>query len=35
MKDLPKVFQNKIDKQINNNESVYYGSSSEEKKKTK
>ncbi len=26
MKDLPKVFQNKIDKKINNNEEVFYGS---------
>lgn len=24
MKELPKVFQNKIDKQINNNRSVFY-----------
>lgn len=24
MKDLPKVFHNKLDKQINNNEKVYY-----------
>ena len=24
MKELPKVFQNKIDKKINNNESFYY-----------
>ena len=26
MKDLPKVFHNKIDKKINNNESVFYSS---------
>ena len=25
MKDLPKVFHNKIDKKFNNNERVYYG----------
>ena len=41
MKDLPKVFHNKIDKQLNNNENIYYGSgtelkiSNEEKKNTK
>ena len=26
MKDLPKVFHNKLEKQINNNEKVYYSS---------
>ena len=25
MRDLPKVFKNKIDKKISNNETVYYG----------
>ena len=26
MKDLPKVFQNNVDKKFNNNSSVYYSS---------
>lgn len=30
MKDLPKVFQNKIDKNIKNNKEVFYGSSKEQ-----
>ena len=30
MKDLPKVFQNKIDKKINNNERVYYSNNKKE-----
>ena len=30
MKDLPKVFQNKIDKKINNNESIYYSNNKKE-----
>ena len=29
MKDLPKVFQNKIDKKFTNNENVYYSSNKE------
>ena len=32
-KKLPKVFANKIEKKINNNEKVYYGSKSEIKPK--
>ena len=30
MKDLPKVFHNKIDKKINNNKTVYYSNSNED-----
>lgn len=32
MKDLPKVFHNKIDKKINNNRSVFYSNNSIEEK---
>ncbi len=32
MKDLPKVFHNRIDKKINNNKSVFYSNSRESNK---
>ncbi len=34
MKDLPKVFHNKIDKKINNNSSVFYSNNKEAEKIT-
>ena len=34
MDKIPKVFQNKIDKTLNNNNEIYYSSKSEEKENT-
>ena len=34
MKDLPKVFHNKIDKKFNNNRSVFYSNNSYEENRT-